>query len=59
MTLGFDASTTTCGWAFFDNITVQDCGYIDISKLNTNKEKAFCVIDVLKAHPLIGKGCGH
>ena len=55
MTLGFDASTTTVGWSFFDQNTVQDCGFIDISKLATNKEKAFCVIDTLKKHPLINK----
>lgn len=55
MTLGFDASTTTCGWALWDNNTVQDCGFIDISKLSTNKEKAFCVINTLKTHPLITK----
>jgi hypothetical protein len=55
MTLGYDASTTTVGWSFFDNNEVQDCGFIDISKLNTNKEKAFYVIDTLKSHPLIGK----
>jgi hypothetical protein len=55
MTLGFDASTTTCGWAFWDNNTIQDCGFIDISKFATNKEKVFCVIDTLKNHPLIVK----
>lgn len=55
MTLGFDASTTTCGWAFYENGTIQDCGFIDISKLNTNKEKIFFVIDILKVHPLISK----
>lgn len=55
MTLGFDASTTTVGWSFFDQNLVQDCGFIDISKLSTNKEKAFCVIDTLKNHPLIGQ----
>lgn len=55
MTLGFDASTTTCGWAFYDQNNIQDCGFIDISKLNTNKEKVFFVIDTLKNHPLIKK----
>lgn len=55
MTLGFDASTTTVGWSFFDKNLVQDCGFIDISKLTTNKEKSLFVIDVLKNHPLINK----
>ena len=55
MTLGFDASTTTVGYSFFDNNTVHDCGFIDISKQITNKEKAFFVINSLKDHPLITK----
>lgn len=53
MTLGFDVSTVTCGYSFFDNNIVQDCGFIDISKCATNKEKAFLVIDVLKNNALI------
>ena len=55
MTLGFDASTTTCGWSFFDNNEVQDCGFVDISKATTNKDKAFFVLSILDKHPLISK----
>ena len=57
MKLGFDASTTTVGYSFFDESTntVQDCGFIDISKQTTNKDKAYLVIDTLKIHPLISK----
>lgn len=47
MTLGFDASSTTCGWAFTDNKTIIDCGFIDVSKIETNREKSKYVIDVL------------
>lgn len=53
MILGFDASTTTCGWAFWDNNTIQDCGFIDISKEQTNKAKIALVISTLDTHPLI------
>lgn len=55
MTLGFDASTTTVGWSFFNNGQVLDCGFIDISKLTTNKEKALHVIKTLETNPLISK----
>ncbi len=64
VTLGFDASTTTVGWSFFNNGTgpnvrkehtgeVLDCGFIDISKLQTNKDKTFHVISILDKNPLI------
>lgn len=53
MTLGFDASTTTCGWAFYDGTVIRDAGFVDISKCPTNKEKALQVISVMDAHPHI------
>lgn len=55
--LGFDASTTTVGWSFFDtdNKKVLDCGFVDISKLETNKEKVFHVISVLNSNPFLSK----
>jgi hypothetical protein len=55
MKLGLDASTTTCGWAFFDEISfeVKDCGFLDISKQTTNKEKSTFVIDFLNKNSLI------
>ena len=53
MTLGFDASTTCVGWAFYNGTTIEDAGFIDISKLKTNKEKAFHVINTLATHPLL------
>jgi hypothetical protein len=53
MTLGFDASTTTCGWAFYDGTVIKDAGFVDISKCPTNKEKALQVISVMDAHPHI------
>ncbi len=51
MVLGFDASTTCCGWAFWNGTEIVDAGYIDLSKLETNKEKAFHVISALKDNP--------
>lgn len=51
MILGFDASTTTCGWAFYNGTEILDAGFIDISKLDNNKEKAFQVIFTLRGHP--------
>ena len=58
MRLGFDASTTTCGWAFFDGTVITGAGFVDISKCQTNKEKALRVISVIDAHshsPLISQ----
>ena len=46
-TLGFDASTRTVGYAFYDGVSIIDAGFIDISKLETNKEKSLHVISVL------------
>lgn len=51
MTLGFDASTTTCGWAFYNGQIITDAGFIDISKLETPKEKIFHVISIIKDRP--------
>lgn len=51
MTLGFDASTTCVGWAFYNGTTIEDAGFIDISKMETNKAKAFHVISILKTNP--------
>lgn len=49
-TLGFDASTRIVGYAFYDGINIIDAGFIDISKMETNKEKAFHVISILDAN---------
>ena len=35
MTLGFDASTTVCGWAMTTSSIIVDCGFIDISNFDT------------------------
>jgi hypothetical protein len=47
ITLGLDASTRTVGYAFYDGTNIIDAGFIDISKLETNKEKCLYVISVL------------
>ena len=45
--LGFDASTTTVGYAFNKDGKIVEAGFIDIKKENTNKEKSFKVINTL------------
>lgn len=51
MILGLDASTTVCGWAFFDGATIVDAGFIDISKFSSNKEKVLHVNENLAKNP--------
>lgn len=48
MTLGFDASTSTVGFAFYNGTDIVDAGFIDISKLETNKEKSFHIVEELE-----------
>ena len=55
MTLGLDASCSCVGWAFVEIGSVVDAGFLNISKLDTNKEKGNFVINFLLAHPLIHK----
>jgi len=43
MTLGLDASTSTVGWAISDNGKIIDAGFLDISHLETSKEKSLFV----------------
>lgn len=54
MILGLDASTSIVGWCFADSGSVADAGFLNISKLDTNKEKGCAVIDLLSIHPLMG-----
>ena len=51
MILGLDASTSIVGWAFADRKCITDAGFLNISKLETNKEKGRFVIDFLSKHP--------
>lgn len=53
MILGLDASTTIVGWAFSDSGSIADAGFLNISKIETNKEKGKRVINFLSVHPLI------
>jgi hypothetical protein len=53
MICGFDASTTTCGFAFYDGTVILNAGFIDISKYSTNKEKVLQIISIIDAIPLI------
>jgi hypothetical protein len=51
MILGLDASTSTCGWAFYNGSVIVEAGFIDLTKHETNKEKTFHVISILKDNP--------
>ena len=53
MTLGLDASTSTCGWAFAENGQILDCGFIDTKKLETTKEKSAYIISELDKNKYI------
>lgn len=53
MILGFDASTSICGWAFYNNSEIVDAGFINLTKYETNREKVQHVIDTLKDNPHI------
>jgi len=53
MILGLDCSTSVCGWAISKDGNVIDAGFVDISKLKTNKEKSFFVIQELEKNPNI------
>lgn len=53
MILGLDASTRTVGWSFYDGTKVIDAGFIDISKHETNKDKANHTIEELEKNPNI------
>ena len=55
MILGLDASTSITGWAFCEGQTVVDAGFLNISKLETNKEKGRFVTSFLLLHPHISK----
>ncbi len=52
MILGLDASTTICGWAISDGGIIQDAGFIDLTKKDTNKEKGLLVIETIEKHSL-------
>tara|TARA_Y100000034_G_C6742303_1_gene329467 strand:+ start:253 stop:765 length:513 start_codon:yes stop_codon:yes gene_type:complete len=45
--LGLDVSTTTIGYAFIENKKILDMGFIDITKQNTLKDKAYHAMGVL------------
>jgi len=56
ITLGFDASTTTVGWAITeDKKAILDMGFIDIKHQTTPKEKTFFVLTQMDKNPYIEK----
>ena len=46
--LGLDVSTNTVGYSFINEKEVLDMGFIDISKDDSLKEKAFHALEVLE-----------
>ena len=53
--LGFDISTTVAGWAFSEDGKILDAGFINISKLETNKDKSFLVISEIEKRPIFNQ----
>jgi len=52
--LGLDASTSIVGYAFADERNkIRAAGFLNISKLKTNREKGKFVVEFLKKHPAI------
>jgi len=52
--LGLDASTSIIGYAFADERNkIRDAGFLNISKLKTNREKGKFAVELLKNHPAI------
>lgn len=65
--LGFDASTTTVGYCFSKDKEILSCGFIDISKIDNNKDKTLHVIEnlpkidfdkIILESPMLGFGFG-
>lgn len=52
MICGLDASTSTVGYAFSEEGKIHNAGFLNISKLKTNKEKAKFVLSFLQQHPI-------
>jgi len=56
VSLGLDASTTVCGFAFTDeNRKILHAGFIDLTKFDTNRAKAWGIVERLKTEPLWSK----
>lgn len=51
--LGIDGSTKTIGWAICNNKIIENCDFIDVSKNETNKEKSFLLVSLIKSIPNI------
>ena len=45
--LGLDLSTVVCGYCISENKIIVDCGFFDLSKVTTYKEKASIIINGL------------
>ena len=52
LSLGLDASTTTCGWALTDaNKKIVSAGFIDLTCYDTNRQKALAINDFIRSMP--------
>ena len=53
LSLGLDASTTTCGWCLTnEKREIVACGFIDLTPFSTNRTKTWEVVNKIKANPL-------
>ena len=55
ISLGLDASTSTVGFAFVEDKKILSAGFIDVSKVEGNRSKAWFVVDFLKKNLLVDK----
>ena len=55
LVLGIDVSTTTIGYAYIKNKKILDMGFIDISKHDTFKDKAYHAMGILDDNPNMEK----
>jgi hypothetical protein len=53
--LGLDSSTSITGWAFSENGNILDAGFINTSKVETNRERGQLIIKTLNENQFIKK----
>ena len=53
--LGLDISTNTVGYSFVDESKILDMGFVDVSKKDTIKDKAFHALGVIEENNFIDR----
>lgn len=53
MKIGLDCSTTVAGWAFAESGEIKDAGFMDISDVVKNSDKAYKIVNMLMKHPMM------